>query len=97
MRPLKKVNLPVYPRCLEGTMARKPFKKAIKAQIALQLVHLHICGPINVRTRHDASYFITFIDDFTRFGYVYLISHKSKELWCFRKFLNLVKNQKDVE
>ena len=78
MKPLKKVNLPVYPRCLEGKMARKPFKKAIKAQIALQLVHLDICGPINVRTRHDASYFITFIDDFTRFGYVYLISHKSK-------------------
>ena len=51
---------------------------------------------MNVRAKHGASYFITFIDDFTRFDYVYLIFHKSKALGCFRKFLNLVENQKDV-
>ena len=96
LRPLKKVNLPSYPNCLEGKMARKPFGKAIRAQIPLQLVHSDVCGPMNVRAKHGASYFITFIDDFTRFGYIYLISHKSKALGCFRNFLNLVKNQKDV-
>ena len=37
-----------------------------------------------------------FIDDFTRFFYVYLISHKSKAFGCFKKFLNLVENQKDM-
>ena len=78
-------------------MARKPFGKAIKAQIPLQLVHLNVCGPMNVRAKHGASYFITFIDDFTKFGYIYLISHKSKIIGCFRKFLNLVENQKDVK
>ena len=51
---------------------------------------------MNVRAKHDASYFITFIVDFTRFGYVYLISYKSEALGFFRKFLNLVDNQKDV-
>ena len=51
---------------------------------------------MNVRAKHGASYLITFIDDFTKFDYVYLISHKSEALWCFRKFLNLVENQKDV-
>ena len=33
--PLKKVNLPTCPNCLKGKMARKPFEKAIKAQISL--------------------------------------------------------------
>ena len=93
---LKKFNLPTCPNYLEGKMARKPFGKAIRAQIPLQLVHSDVCGPMNVRAKHGASYFITFIDDFTRFGYIYLISHKSKALGCFRNFLNLVKNQKDV-
>ena len=96
MGPFKKVNLPTCPNCLEGEMARKPFGKAIKAQIPLQLVRSDVCGPMNVRARHGVSYFITFIDDFTRFDYIYLISHKSKVLRCFRKFLNLVENQKDV-
>ena len=77
-------------------MARKPFEKTIRAQITLQLVHVDIYGPMNVRAKHGASYFITFIDDFTRFGYVYLIFHKSEALWCFIKLLNLVENQKDV-
>ena len=77
-------------------MAKKPFGKAIKAQIPLQLVHSDVCGPMNVRTKYGASYFITFINDFTRFNYIYLISHKSEALGCFRKILNLVENQKDV-
>jgi transposase InsO family protein len=37
--------------------------------------------------------FITFINDFTRYGHVYLVSHKSEALDCFRRFMNLVKNQ----
>lgn len=50
---------------------------------------------MNVRARHGASYFITFIDDFTRYSYVYLISHKSEALKCFRRYLNMVENQID--
>ena len=50
---------------------------------------------MNVKARHGAYYFITFIDDFTRFGHIYLISHKSEALDCFRRYLNLVENQLD--
>ena len=50
---------------------------------------------MNVKDRHGEIYFITFIDDFTRYGYVYLISHKSQALDCFIKFMNLVENQSD--
>ena len=48
---------------------------------------------MNVRARHGANYFITFIDDFTHFGHVYLVSHKSEVLDCFTKFTRLVENQ----
>ena len=50
---------------------------------------------MNVRARHGGSYFITFIDDFTRYGHVYLISHKSEALDCFRRYVSLVENQLD--
>ena len=48
---------------------------------------------MNVRARLDANYFITFKDDFTRFGHVYLIFPKFKALDCFTQFTRLVENQ----
>ena len=48
---------------------------------------------MNVRARHGANYFITFIDDFTCFGHFYLISHKFEALDCFTQFIGLVENQ----
>ena len=64
---------------------RLSFGKAERAFFFFPLEHIHfdICGPMNVRATHGAQYFITFIDDFTRFGHVYLISHISKALDCF--------------
>jgi hypothetical protein len=50
---------------------------------------------MNVRARHGSFYFITFIDDFSRYGHVYLISHKSEALDCFRQYMNMVENQLD--
>ena len=61
----------------------------------MQFIHSDICGPISVRARHGALYFITFIDELTRYDHVYLISHNSKVLDCFRRYINLVENQLD--
>ena len=92
---IEKVNLSTCENYLAGKMARKPFGKGTRAELPLQLIHSDICGPMNVRARHGGVYFITFIDDYTRFGHVYLISHKSEALECFRKYINLVENQLD--
>ena len=70
---LAKVELPTCEHCLVGKATRLPFGKAKRAISPLQLIHSDICGPLNMRARHGADYFITFIDDFTRFGHVYLI------------------------
>ena len=48
-----------------------------------------------MRVKHETMYFITFINDYSYFGHVYLISHKSKALNCFISYLNLVENQLD--
>ena len=93
--PLAKIDLPICENCLAGKTTRKPFGKRVRAEYLLQLIHSDICGPINVKARHGASYFITFIDDFTRYDHVYLISHKSEALSCFMKYVNLVENQLD--
>ena len=83
---LAKVSLPNCEHCLVGKLTRKPFGKATRASSPLQLVHSDIYGPLSVRARRGANYFITFIDDYTRYSYVYLISHKSKALDCFKLY-----------
>ena len=93
MGSLAKVKLPICEHCLVGKVTRLPFDKATRATSKLQLIHSDICAPMNVRARHGANYFITFINDFTCFGHVYLISHKFEALDCFTSFTKLVKNQ----
>ena len=51
---------------------------------------------MNVRARHDAHYFIIFIANFTKHGHVYLISHKSEALECFKSYSKLVENKLNV-
>uniref|UniRef100_A0A2N9G9I0 Integrase catalytic domain-containing protein n=1 Tax=Fagus sylvatica TaxID=28930 RepID=A0A2N9G9I0_FAGSY len=84
---LAKVDLPICEPCLAGKACRKPFGKAVRATQPLELIHSDICGPMNVKARHGASYFLTFIDDYTRYGYVQLIAHRYEALDCFKRFV----------
>ena len=60
------MDMSTYEYFLASKTTRKPFGKWTRTEIPLQLIHSDICGPISVRVRHDALYFITFIDEFTR-------------------------------
>ena len=42
----------------------------------LKLIHNYVCDSNDVLTCRDKIYFITFIDDFSKYCYVYLINHK---------------------
>lgn len=50
-----------------------------------------ICGPISTRDMGD--YFITFVDDYFRYRYKYLMSHKSKALDKFKEFQTELEKQ----
>ncbi|KAL0448776.1 UNVERIFIED_CONTAM: hypothetical protein Slati_1434000 [Sesamum latifolium] len=75
--------------CLKGKMTKKPFvgQSAI-ANGLLDLVHTDVCGPLSIPAREGFSYFITFTDDHSRYGYVYLMRYKSEAFW--KEELNLV-------
>ena len=73
---LTKKELSIYKYCLVGKAIRLPFEKAKRASSLLELIHSDIYGLINMRPRHEGNYFIIFIDDFTWFDHVYLISLK---------------------
>ena len=86
-------NLRTCEDCLSGKMTRLPFPKGQRAIDLLEVIHSDICGPINVKTQRGMMYFITFIDDYSRYGYVYLLSRKSDALEKFKEFKAEVENQ----
>ena len=61
---LTEIELPLCENCIAGKTTKKPFSKGIRAEKPLQLIHSDICGPMNVRVKYRASYFITFIYDY---------------------------------
>ena len=50
------------------------------------LVHTDVCSPFDVPVRGNYVYFIIFIDDMSRYGYVFLMKHKSKAFERFKEF-----------
>ena len=75
-------------------MTKSPFNaKDRRAQVLLELVHLDVCGPMSIQGRGGYEYFITFIDDYSRFGYVYLMKWKFETFENFKEFRAEVENQ----
>ncbi|KAK9018687.1 hypothetical protein V6N11_033734 [Hibiscus sabdariffa] len=75
-------------------MTKAPFSgKGERASDLLGLIHSDVCGPMNTQARGGFQYFITFTDDFNRYGYIYLMSHTSEALERFKEFKNEVQNQ----
>nr|GEX88796.1 retrotransposon protein, putative, Ty1-copia subclass [Tanacetum cinerariifolium] len=80
--------------CMSGKMARKPYTHQVeRAKVLLGLIHTDVCGPFKIMSRQGASYFITFTNDFSRYGYVYLLKHKHELFETFKVFQKEVENQ----
>ncbi|KAK9025215.1 hypothetical protein V6N11_065111 [Hibiscus sabdariffa] len=83
-----------YVLSLPSKMTKAPFTgKGERASDLLGLIHSDVCGPMNTQARGGFQYFITFTDDFSRYGYIYLMRHKSEALEKFKEFKNEVQNQ----
>nr|GEV39912.1 hypothetical protein [Tanacetum cinerariifolium] len=78
--------------CIKGKFVKTIKKGSTRSKRLLEIIHTDICGPfINDIGGH--KYFITFVDDYSRCTYVYLIKEKTKSLDIFKFFKAKVKNQ----
>ena len=79
--------------CIKGKQTNTRRFGANRATNVLQLIHTDICRPFPTLSWNGQQYFITFIDDFSRYGYLYLIHEKSQSLEVFKLFKVEVENQ----
>ena len=73
--------------CLMGKMTKMPFFGTMeRATDLLEIIHTDVYGPMNIEARGGYHYFLTFTDDLSRYGYIYLLKHKSETIESSKNF-----------
>ena len=60
--------------------------------VTLEIIHLDLCEMNGVLTKGGKRYFMTLIDDASRFCYVYLLKYKYEALDYFKIYKAEVEN-----
>lgn len=80
--------------CILGKMTKSPFIGSCESgEGLLDLIHMDMCGPFRSATRDANRFYVNFTDDYSRYGYIYLIKHKSETFERFKEFQHEVENQ----
>ena len=67
------------------------------ASCAFALVHIDIWGPCNVTSMNGYKYFLTIVDDHTRFVWVFLLHSKAETQSHLKNIVNFVEIQFDTK
>lgn len=80
--------------CYIGKIHQIPYKSSSRrASCKLGLIHSDICGPITTKSIGGARYFVTFIDDYTRYTEVVMLKDRSEVLTAFKNYMLRVKRE----
>lgn len=73
--------------CVKSKLKCLPyFFKSTKSSRILEIIHTDVCGPITPTSHNGNCYFVTFVDDYSRFVMVYVIRHKSEVFNCIKDY-----------
>ena len=87
-------KLPFCDACQFGKSHLLPFKSSVSlASKPLELVHTYILGPSPIQSSSGFRYYIHFIDDYSRYTWIYPLKFKSDAFKTFVHFKNLIENQ----
>lgn len=79
--------------CVEAKLTRSSFKSVERKTEPLDMIHTDICDLKSLPTKGGNKYFITFIDDCTKYCYVYLLKSKDEAIDKFVLYKTEVENQ----
>jgi len=83
--------------CVIGKQPRKMFKIAAPqtAKKPFGVVHSDVCGSFHVSSLGGNKYFLTFVDEFTRKIWLYLLKEKKEVFSLFVKWRTHVERQSE--
>ena len=87
-----KYNLSFCEPCVQGKSHRLPFQQSTEKRTScpLELIHSDVCGKVGTQSLSGGEYFVTFLDDYTRHVWVYILKQKSEVFQYFRKWKAMV-------
>ena len=90
-------NNEVCKPCVEGKHHKQKFPKVggTRADEVLELVHTDVCGKMETESLSGKEYFISFIDDKSRYTWTYPIRRKSDSFSIFLEWKSQVERSKD--
>ncbi|RVW57957.1 Retrovirus-related Pol polyprotein from transposon TNT 1-94 [Vitis vinifera] len=77
--------------CIKGKQTNKSKRGATRSSAILEIIHTDICS-LDMDS-HGQKYFISFIDDFSRYMYLYILHNKNEALDAFKVFKAEVEKQ----
>ena len=83
LAPLDLTNFQVCVECIKGKQTNLKNLGANRCTNVLELIHTEICALFPTATWNGQQYFVSFINDYSRYGYLYLIHEKSQILGRF--------------
>ncbi len=91
--PVFNNNIEKCNTCMLTKITRNPFPKVKRKTKLLDLIHSDLCDLHNTPTLGGKKYFVTFIDDCSRYCYVYLLHSKDEALDKFKVYKSEVELQ----
>lgn len=81
--------------CIKGKQTKHTKKGATRSGGLLEIVHTDIRGPFDSPSFGREKYFITFIDNFSCYYYIYLLHEKSQAMDALEVYIIEVERQLD--
>ena len=80
--------------CQLGKQSALPFNssESISTDI-FDLIHSDVCGPSPVSSIGGSRYFVVFVDDYSRYSWIFHMKHRSELLQVYSNFVKMVEAQ----
>ena len=73
--------------CIGGKQCKNGFKSSqTVTSVPLELVHSDVCGKMGQKSLGGAEYFLTFVDDYTHYTWVYPLKTKDQAFEMFKEW-----------
>lgn len=91
LEKLKKCEKIFCEPCAESKLVRLPFNgsRPVTSRV-LERIHTDVCGKITPTTYDGKNYFVSFIDDFSHYAVVFLMSNKDQVFQYFKVYESMV-------
>jgi hypothetical protein len=84
----------ICPICPMAKQHKLPFPISTSiSNSPFDLIHCDIWGPLATNSINGSSFFLTIVDDYSRFTWVHLMQHKSQTRSIIKSFFQLVQTQ----